>query len=175
MPYHHLALATKDMEAIHNFYENILGFNLAKVEIAPINEGGWAKHFFYKMGQDDSCFIAFWELHDVPGCETMETNLSKASGLPDPINHFSFAVNSVEELHMRREAWMNAGIEVLEIDHNWCRSIYCRDPNDNVVEFCLTTAQLTDEDRNQALKALKSEEIPFSPPPGEIVHHKSKS
>ena len=49
MSYHHLALATKDMNEIHNFYETIMGFQLVKVEIAPINEGGWAKHFFYSM------------------------------------------------------------------------------------------------------------------------------
>ena len=126
------------------------------------------------MDEDNSCFIAFWELHDVPGCNNMETNLSKASGLPDPINHFSFSVTSIEELNARREKWVKAGLEVLEIDHNWCRSIYCRDPNDNVVEFCLTTTQLTDKDRKQALEALKTREVDYSPPPGEIVHHKSQ-
>ena len=103
----------------------------------------------------------------------METNLSKASGLPDPINHFSFSVNSIEQLDARREAWVSAGLEVLEIDHNWCRSIYCRDPNDNVVEFCLTTGQFTTEDREYALHALKTNEVDFSSPPGEMIHHKS--
>mgnify|MGYP001491443643 CR=1 FL=1 len=174
MSYHHLALATKDMEAIHNFYENILGFLLVKVEIAPINEGGWAKHFFYRMNKQDTCFIAFWELHDVPGLENMETNLSKAAGLPDPINHFSFAVESLEELNARCQAWVDAGLDVLEIDHNWCRSIYCRDPNENVVEFCLTTAQITEKDRAFALKALSNNDIQFSAPPAEITHHEKK-
>ncbi len=172
MAYHHLALATKDMSAMHNFYESIMGFHLVKVEIAPINEGGWAKHFFYSMNKEDSCFIAFWELHDVHGCEDMETNLSKAAGLPDPINHYSFSVNSIEELNARKETWVNAGLEVLEIDHNWCRSIYSRDPNDNVVEFCLTTIKFTDEDREHALHALHTEEVDFSAPPGEILYHK---
>ncbi len=174
MSYHHLALATKDMNEIHNFYETIMGFRLVKVEIAPINEGGWAKHFFYSMDKEHTSFIAFWELHNVPGCTEMETNLSKASGLPDPINHFSFSVNSIEQLDARREAWTQAGLEVLEIDHNWCRSIYCRDPNDNVVEFCLTTAQFTNEDREYALHALRTNKVDFSTPPGEIIHHKSQ-
>ena len=71
MSYHHLALATKDMNEIHNFYETIMGFRLVKVEIAPINEGGLAKHFFYSMDKEHTCFIAFWELHDVPGCTKM--------------------------------------------------------------------------------------------------------
>ena len=79
MAYHHLAMAAADMAAIHNFYETILGFELVKVEIGPVPDGGWAKHFFYRMAGDDSCFIAFWELHGVPGCENMDTALSRAA------------------------------------------------------------------------------------------------
>ena len=32
MGYHHLALAAKDMQAIHNFYEGVMGFELVKTE-----------------------------------------------------------------------------------------------------------------------------------------------
>ena len=53
MGYHHVALATKNIEAIHLFYEGVMGFQLVKVEVAPSPEGGWAKHFFYRM-EDDS-------------------------------------------------------------------------------------------------------------------------
>ena len=74
MGYHHLALACKDMEAIHNFYEDVMGFELVKVEIGPVKEGGWAKHYFYRV-EDDSKFIAFWEMHDVPGGDTVEIPL----------------------------------------------------------------------------------------------------
>ena len=84
MGYHHIALAARDMKAIHHFYEEVIGFNLVKVEIGPSPEGGWAKHFFYRM-EDDSKFIAFWEIHDIPGVDTeFETNISKAAGLPMP-------------------------------------------------------------------------------------------
>ena len=54
MAYHHLALAAKDMKATHAFYEGIMGFELVKVEVAPIMGGGWGKHFFYRMDGDDS-------------------------------------------------------------------------------------------------------------------------
>ena len=60
MAYHHLALAARDMAAVHHFYEEVMGFELVKVEVAPVQEGGWAKHFFYRMDGDDSKFIAFW-------------------------------------------------------------------------------------------------------------------
>ena len=53
MGYHHLALACKDMQAIHAFYEGVMGFELVKVEVGPVPEGGWGKHFFYRM-EDNS-------------------------------------------------------------------------------------------------------------------------
>ena len=89
MAYHHLAMAAADMTAIHHFYETLLEFELVKVEVGPVPNGGWAKHFFYRMAGDDSSFIAFWELHEVPGCTKLETSLSKAAGVPDQINHIA--------------------------------------------------------------------------------------
>ena len=172
MGYHHLALAARDMRAIHQFYEGIMGFELVKVEIGPVKEGGWAKHFFYRM-EDDSKFIAFWEMHDVPRGDSVETNLSKAAGVPQQINHISFDVRSRKELEQRKQAWLDAGLDVLEIDHNWCHSVYCEDPNGNMVEFCLTTGSFTDADRERALAALQSNDLDHSAPPASIQLHKT--
>ena len=98
-------------------------------------EGGWAKHFFYRMSPDDTAFIAFWEMHDVPGADKVETSLSKAAGVPDQINHIAFQATDREDLQRRCKEWQAAGLSVLEIDHNWCHSIYTKDPNGNLVEF----------------------------------------
>lgn len=168
MSYHHLAMAARDMADIHDFYERITGFELVKVEIAPMMGGGWGKHFFYRMDGDDSSFIAFWELNEVPGAEAHEFNLNKAAHMPPGTNHFAFAVHSADELDARREQWNAAGLDVLEIDHNWCRSIYTRDPNGNMVEFCLTTGTFTEGDRARALAALDEREMNPSPPPASM-------
>mgnify|MGYP001815900004 CR=1 FL=1 len=172
MGYHHLALAVNDMQAIHDFYEGVMDFELVKVEIGPVREGGWAKHFFYRM-EDDANFIAFWELHDVPGTESIETNLSKAAGVPDPTNHIAFQVADMEELKARKEQWLSAGLDVMEIDHNWCYSIYTRDPSDNVVEFCVTTGSFDAADRERALAALQSNDLEFSEPAADISLHRA--
>jgi len=174
MGYHHLALAARDMKAIHNFYEGIMGFELVKVEVGPAPEGGWAKHFFYRM-EDDSKFIAFWEMHDIPGTENFETNLSKAAGVPDHINHISFDVQDKADLDRRRQQWLDAGLDVLEIDHNWCHSVYTKDPNGNFVEFCLTTGAFSAADREAALAALTAEKPDFSKPPANVQFHKPKA
>lgn len=174
MGYHHLALAVKDMDAIHKFYEGVMGFELVKVEVGPVPTGGWAKHFFYRM-EDDSKFIAFWEMHDVPDTENFETNISKAAGVPDHINHISFDVKDVAELEARMQKWLEAGCDVLELDHVWCRSIYTKDPNDNFVEFCLTTGEFTAGDRAHALKQLTATEPDFSKPPVKMEVHKGQT
>lgn len=175
MAYHHLALAAKDMAAIHAFYEGVMGFELVKVEVQPAPGGtGWAKHFFYRM-DNDSTFIAFWELHDVPGAEQLETNLSVAAGVPEGINHIAFDVSDAAGLAARRKQWQAAGLDVLEIDHNWCRSIYTRDPNGNMVEFCLTTGSFSAEDRNLALTAIEAKSMDMSAPPADIQVHQAAS
>lgn len=174
MGYHHLALAARDMKAIHNFYEGIMGFELVKVEVGPAPEGGWAKHFFYRM-EDDSKFIAFWEMHDIPGTENFETNLSKAAGVPNHINHISFDVKDKADLDRRRQQWLDAGLDVLEIDHNWCHSVYTKDPNGNFVEFCLTTGSFSPADREAALFALTAEKPDFSKPPANVQFRKPKA
>ena len=171
MAYHHLALVIRDIAAIHAFYEGVMGFELVKAEVAKINAGGWAKHYFYRMGGDDSCFIAFWEMHDVPGSDDFETSLSKAAGLPDEINHIAFRVNSAAELDERRAQWTASGRSVLEVDHNWCRSIYTKDPNDNLVEFCLTTGEFTPADRAHALALMAKTEACYTPGPAEMKVH----
>lgn len=174
MGYHHLALAAKDMNAIHAFYEGVMGFELVKAEVQPAPEGGWAKHFFYRM-EDDSTFIAFWELHDVPGAENFETSLSKAAGVPQYINHIAFDVHSMEALNQRRDQWQAAGKAVLEIDHNWCHSIYTTDPGGNMVEFCLTTGAFDSADRDHALAALTADEMSFSKPPAKQTVHPAEA
>ncbi|CAE7455096.1 Dml [Symbiodinium microadriaticum] len=161
-------------KAIHEFYERDMGFELVKVEVAPVTEGGWAKHFFYRM-EDDSKFIAFWEMHDIPGVEDFETNLSKAAGVPAQINHIAFDVHSEEELATARDRWLAGGHDVMEIDHNWCKSIYTRDPNDNVVEFCLTTGEFTQADRDEAMAAFDMTEAQFSKPPADMKLYEAKN
>ena len=173
MSYHHLALAARDMAAIHHFYEEVMGFELVKVEVAPVPEGGWEKHFFYRMDGDDSRFIAFWELHGVPGTERFETNISRAAGVPDFINHIAFTVPTADELDRRKARWLADGHDVLEIDHGWCHSIYTKDPNENLVEFCLTTGSFTANDRAAAVAALTATAPEFSKPPPRIEKHRA--
>lgn len=101
-------------------------------------------------------------MHDMPGTEGFESNISKAAGLLDHINDIAFDVTSMDDLQKRKQRWLDAGCDVMEIDHNWCCSIYTKDPNDNLVEFCLTKGAFTEADRLTALQQLTADEATFS-------------
>ena len=168
MAYHHLAMAATDMTAIHHFYETVLGFELAKVEVAPVPEGGWAKHFFYRMSPDDTAFIAFWEMHDVPGADKVETSLSKAAGVPDQINHIAFQATDREDLQRRCKEWQAAGLSVLKSTTTGATPSIPRTPTATWWNFCTTTGTLSADDRAYALQALGTDDLPF---PGPRRHH----
>ena len=50
MGFHHIAIATRDIKASHEFYTGPMGFTLLKVQVGPAGERGFAKHLFYDTG-----------------------------------------------------------------------------------------------------------------------------
>lgn len=163
MSFHHLAIATRDMPATHEFYSNAMGFRLVRVEKAQTPGGGWAKHFFYDTGNGE--MMAFWELHDAKLPKEFSTSISAGLGLPLWTNHIAFGADSVDDLAGKRDRIRRAGHAVMELDHHWCTSIYVNDPNGIMVEFCLTTHAFTAEDAARALKAVHSDDLSDDKPP----------
>lgn len=168
MPYHHLAVATRDMRATDLFYTRAMKFGLVKVEMTKTPEGGWAKHFFYDTG--DGELAAFWELHDASLPQDFTTGLSEAAGLPPWVNHIAYRARDLEDMEVRKQRWLEHGYDVLEIDHNWCYSIYTTDPNRTLVEFCLTTGEFTQEDARIAREAIQRDDLDFAPEPTIQLH-----
>ena len=151
MGYHHLAFATRDLEATHRFYTEAMGFELVKAVAAPTESGkGWAKHVFYDTGGNG--LMAFWDLHD----ETIpdfDPAISTALGLPAWVNHVAFHAE-LDELDGYVKRWLDAEIDVIEVDHGFCRSIYAVDPNGILVEWCADTRPLDAHDRAEAIRIL---------------------
>ena len=163
MSYHHVAIATRDMVATHQFYTDAMGFELVRVEKARSREDAWAKHFFYDTGNGE--MMAFWELHDDQLDPNFPTSISEGLGLPRWTNHIAFGVESVNDLDVARQRIVQAGHDVMEIDHHWCKSIYVTDPNDIMVEFCVTTKAFEESDKQRALDALTSDDLAEEPAP----------
>ena len=161
MGFHHVAIAIHDTRANYDFYTRVMGFELVKVVTAPTPEGGWSKHFFYSTGTSPSGeqgMIAFWEIHDDSIGTEFETNLNKGAGLPWWANHLAFDAPTAEDLERHRERWRSCGQTVLEVDHEFCRSIYIRDPEGNTVEFCHTVRDFTDDEKKHAMELLMDPE-----------------
>ncbi|MGE0508510.1 MAG: VOC family protein [Acidimicrobiia bacterium] len=158
MGFHHVALATRDTAATHDFYTRVMGFELVKVVTAPTpgEHGGWSKHFFYATGSSgDNGMIAFWEIHDEQIGDQFPVDINAAAGLPWWVNHIAFDAPSQEELDRHRQRWQECGFRVLEIDHEFCVSIYIRDPSGNMVEFCHSVRDFTEVERTHAHDLLR--------------------
>jgi catechol 2,3-dioxygenase-like lactoylglutathione lyase family enzyme len=151
MGFHHIAIAARDIRATHDFYSRAMGFRLVKVEPVKTQAGGWAKHLFYDTGGDG--MIAFWDLHD-ESIPAFDPAISKGLGLPEWVNHLAWKADGLDDLAARRERWLAAGLDVVEIDHVWCVSVYTRDPNGILVEWCTTTRPFSAEDEQRALELL---------------------
>jgi catechol 2,3-dioxygenase-like lactoylglutathione lyase family enzyme len=166
--YHHIALATRDMAATDAFYTQAMGFRLVKVEVANTPAGGFAKHFFYDTGGGE--MLAFWELHDETIPRDFPTALSEGVGLPAWVNHIAFAGRDSADLGERRKRLLEHGYDVAEIDHRWCYSIYATDPNGTLVEFCITTAEFSEEDAETARRMLADPNPKRTEPPAVKLH-----
>jgi catechol 2,3-dioxygenase-like lactoylglutathione lyase family enzyme len=167
MGFHHVALATNDMAATHRFYTEAMGFELVKVVVGPTeNDGGWARHVFYDTGGDGQ--IAFWELHD-DHLPAFDAAISTGAGLPAWVNHVAFHAE-LDELEVRKDRWLDLGHDVMEIDHEFCRSVYAMDPNGILVEWCADTRPLNDRDRAEAEAALAHPHPPVEDMKTPIFH-----
>jgi catechol 2,3-dioxygenase-like lactoylglutathione lyase family enzyme len=168
MGFHHIAVATRDLEASHRFYTEAMGFRLRKVQAAPTPEGGWAKHLFYDTGGNG--MFALWELHDDSVGTGFPTAISTGLGLPEWVNHIAFDAADPDFLAAATRRWQEHGIDVVELDHRWCRSIYAVDPNGILVEFCCSTAALTEADADEARRLLSDPAPPLESLPAMTVH-----
>ena len=171
MGFHHVALATRDAAATHRFYTEVMGFHLQKVVVLPnppvppnTESTGFSKHFFYATDESpngETGMMAFWDISDASLGDDYTVNLNKAIGLPWWVNHIAFDAPSMDVLHAHRDRWRSHGYKVLEIDHEFCVSIYITDPNGNMVEFCHSTRPFTDEERDRAVTAVLQDRPSF--------------
>ena len=163
MGFHHVAITTRDPEATHAFYRDVMGFQLVRVEAAPVAEGGWARHLFYDTGNGEC--LAVWDIHDSPAVPAgFDPSISRGLGLPTWTNHLAFAAPDLDALTAARERWRAHGYDVLQIDHGWCTSIYVDDPNGIAVEWCCTTRAFTAADADEADDLRRADQPPLGKP-----------
>ncbi len=133
--FHHVAYACRDLVATTAFYET-LGFPLVHTEVSG-TPAGFLRHVFFDTG-DGSC-LAFFDVHGVGESADWKSEISTGNGLPVWVNHVAFR-SSVEHQHEVRSRMEAAGhVPLMELDHEWCQSLYYVDPNGIMIEFCRDT------------------------------------
>ena len=172
MGFHHLAVATRDIEATHEFYTEAMGFALVKVVIAASGESGFAKHVFYDTG--DGRLMAFWDMHDDSLPPDWSPAIATGLGLPLWTNHVAFEATDRDDLGARKRRWLEHGVDVMEIDHEWCHSVYATDPNGILVEFCLTTREFTADEIAEAARLLADPNPEVPSVPKTVIHRASR-
>ena len=172
MGFGHLAIAVQDMQATHRCYTEAMGFELAKVEVVP-QRGGFARHAFYTTGPANDQLIAFWDLSGVPLERELRTDICRDLGLDPLTNHIAFTADDLDDIARKRDRWLAAGHDVLEIDHGWITSIYTEDPDRIAVEFAVVTKPFSERDAAEALDLLRAETPRPGPPPRYVKLHKA--
>jgi catechol 2,3-dioxygenase-like lactoylglutathione lyase family enzyme len=163
VPFHHVAVATRDLQETVRFYTEALGFPVVKVEAAPtLEQTGWARHVFFDTG--DGQLFAVWDLHD-DTLPDFDPAISRGLGLPTWVNHIAFQAITLDELATRRQRLLDHGHDVIQIDHGWCMSIYANDPGGTLVEVCCTTRAFTQADVDEAAAMLATDQPPLGETP----------
>ena len=132
---HHLAVATKDIKAQIEFFNEVLGFELVALFWMHGVEGAW--HGFMKL--DDSCYLAFVESPDIKKIEgTIGVTHAGSTGgacAAGAMQHVAFNVDSLDDLLAMRDRIRTRGITVFgPLDHGMCHSIYFAGPEDLSLE-----------------------------------------
>ena len=157
---HHVAFACRDIDATVRFYDELMGMPLLHTEVSSEpRSGGFLRHFFFDAG-DGSC-LAFFDVHGVGEQPDWKSEISTGNGLPVWVNHVAFRATEARQLEVK-ERMAAAGIEpLMDLDHDWCHSLYFVDPNGIMVELCRDTPGLP-IDHDEAFSQLHA--VPEPPP-----------
>jgi catechol 2,3-dioxygenase-like lactoylglutathione lyase family enzyme len=145
--YNHIGLATRDMDATKQFYEDVLGFITVRYDRFDIAEGGRMRHLFLDTGQGQ--LLSFLEPTDVSSIPQFDPGINNGLGVPAGFYHVAFEGGSVENLEVIRADLAGKGVKISPVvDHDWARSIYFFDPvNGLSLEFCAIAREFNDDDR----------------------------
>jgi catechol 2,3-dioxygenase-like lactoylglutathione lyase family enzyme len=144
---HHLGLATYDYERCVDFFTRVVGFEIGWQDLQQASDGTvLMRHVFFDTG--DGTYLAIMAPTTDGGApEEWAADINSALGLSPYTYHFAFWLDSLEELDAMRERLAGHGVKVTDPwDHEWCTSIYFRDPDGHGLEFCVTTRVFNKDD-----------------------------
>lgn len=148
---HHHAFRCRSAEETRAFYEGVLGFPLVAACIEPIdpltNEPMPYMHMYFELADGSALAFFDYPAHFTPADFPEVDQFG---------HHIAMEVTGGHEtIDSYKKKLQDAGIDVLEIDHGYCRSIYFYDPNGMRVEFAtnVTVTERFFADKYQSVDA----------------------
>lgn len=135
---HHHAFKCRDAEETRQFYEDVLQMPLVCAIVEPKDPITGAEtpyaHLYFEMS--DGSWLAFFDFpkkYQDLNCGFDNTDVWT--------HHIALEVADANELDKHRQNLLQAGVQLMEIDHEYCKSIYFYDPNG----LCLELTHNVDE------------------------------
>jgi glyoxylase I family protein len=122
---HHVTVIVADLQRTTEFYRDVLG--LALVREAVNDDDPDARHFWFGDARGTAgTLMSFMEY---PQMEPAKVGVGS-------VHHVALSVASSEELDAWRDYLRSRGIDCTDVfDRAGLRSIYLRDPDDNIIEI----------------------------------------
>ena len=141
----HIGLSTRDLDSTRDFYENVLGFKVARCDIIKIAEGGQIRTSFLTRAEISSSLS--WSRKGYRGFRRTMT-LALTPGWASQARSIILPLRPARWQPWRRSVRVaGQGVPVTDIvDHEWAQSIYFHDPNGISLEYCCLTRDVGTED-----------------------------
>lgn len=126
---HHHAFVVQDQERTRQFYEDLLGMPLLATWCEKENVRGKVREYCHTFfGLRDGSAMAFFQFADPDDYAEMY------ACEPKSLNHVALAVDREGQQDIIRRL-DGAGVRHRIVDHGYCVSLYCTDPDGLAVEF----------------------------------------
>lgn len=148
---HHTAYVAKNLEATRHFYEDVIGLPLVATWCESDELFGAMRtycHLFF--GLADGSALAFFQFVR-PEDQALFGPKMPATPFHHIALHVDTALQSAIEGRLRTAGFKEPDIYVLE--HGYCRSLYCTDPDGMIVEFTVDHADVAKISVGQRAKA----------------------
>ena len=123
---HHLTAICSNLERTTSFYRDLLGLELVRQGTSDDDPN--ARHFWFSASGSGApgTLISFLEY----------PALQRGAVGVGTVQHFAFTVESAEEQEAWRDYLRGRGVQTTDVfDRNDFKSIYLRDPDENIIEI----------------------------------------
>lgn len=134
---HHVAYRCNDARETVEFYSDAIGLKFAHAltndYVPSVKMYSPHIHIFFEM--EDGSYIAFFE---VPKSEAPQAD----PNTPSWVQHLALEVKDMDTLVAGKKRLQEHGVDVIgPIDHEFCHSIYFRDPSGHRLEMTCRTEE----------------------------------